>query len=325
MRLLVLVTGDRIGDALLKWPVITGLKMSAPNIHLTWIAARRASVFCGPLAELASGVIDNAVEKAGIGISWGELLRSPPPYHADVVISTEPKIRHAILDKRIPHSVFISPAAKFIFSDKKPSSMSAGAVSVQARLQQLFELAIGKPISLHHAVSLPAGLLEQAAEILPHGKTYVGFSPGAGGQSKRWPAERFIEVAKAQQREGRTPVFFLGPEEAHMLEEIKNVVPTAIFPEYDAGGSRIGGVLLSIALAARMRCSVANDSGGGHILAAGGQPLVSLYGHTSAHKFRPQYGKHIALSASDFGSSEDMTAIPVHEVDKAIDDELRTC
>ena len=324
MQLLVLVTGDRIGDALLKWPVIAGLKRAAPHVRLTWVAARRTSVFCGPLAELANGVIDKAVEKAGIGVSWREIFQPPPPYSADVVVSTEPKIRHAILDKRITHTTFISPAAKFIFSDIKPTIVTEATDSVQARLQQLFELAIGKPIRAHHEIPLSISLREQAAQILPAEKTYVGFCPGAGGQSKRWPIENFLATAKAQQRQGRTPVFFLGPEEVHLFREIRNVLPEAIFPEYDANGARISGVLLSIALAARMHCSVANDAGGGHILAAGGQPLVSLYGHTSATKFRPQYGKHIALSASDFGS-EEMAAIPAREVGATIDKVLSAC
>ena len=153
-RLLVLVTGDRIGDALLKWPVIAGLKRCQPDIALTWIAARRASVFCGPLAPLVDGVIDEVIQKAGVGISWLELLRPAPPYQADIVISSEPKIRNALLDKRIAHRKFISPAAKFFFSDVKPAFRDEIGTSVQQRLQRLFELAIGQTIEPIHHVPL---------------------------------------------------------------------------------------------------------------------------------------------------------------------------
>ena len=323
-RLLVLVTGDRIGDALLKWPIIAGLKRSRPGISLTWIAARRASVFCGPLAPLVDGVIDESIEKAGIGISWKEFLQPAPRYQADIVISTEPKIRNAILDRRITHRKFISPAANFFFSDVKPDSPAQIDDSVQRRLRRLFELAVGQTIEPVHHVPLSDKLISQATQLLPPGRTYVGFSPGAGGERKRWPLERFIQAAETQEKRGRIAVFFLGPEETHLLAEIKSALPHALLPEYDELGPRGGGVLLSIALARQLHCSVANDSGGGHILAAGGRPLISLYGHTSAAKFRPAYGKHYAISAAEFGS-EHMEAIEVETVTQAIDSMLALC
>ena len=314
---LVLVTGDRIGDALLKWPVISGLKRRAPELRITWIASRRASVFNGPLAELVKGTIDTTIEQAHIGLSWLELLRPAPPYQADIVVSTEPKLRHALLDRRIPHQRFISPAARFLLSDVKPVDASRRQVSVQDRLQELFELALGEPIELRHEVPITDTLLAQARQLLPPVREYIGLSPGAGGERKRWPLQRFIETAKTQQALGRTAVFFLGPEEAHLLGDIKAQLPTALFPEYDENQQRRGGAMLSIALAKQLLCAVANDSGGGHILAASGSPLVSLYGHTSAEKFKPRYGPHLAIAAKDFGSTE-MTAITVPSVTQGI-------
>ena len=322
--LLVLVTGDRIGDALLKWPIIAGLKHCVPETNITWIATRRASVFCGPLAGLVEGIIERPVEKAGIGLSWLELLKPVPPYSADIVISTEPKVRNAILDRRIPHQTFISPAAKFVFSDVKPPATLKTATSVQGRLQQLFELAVGQAIEPIHHIPLPDKLLSQAETLLPAGQTYIGFSPGAGGERKRWPLKNFLDAAKVQIQQNRVAVFFLGPEESHLLSEIKSALPGALFPEYDNGEKRSGGVLLSIALARQLHCSVANDSGGGHILAAGGRPLVSLYGHTSADKFRPSYGKHRAISAAEFGGMQ-MDVITVGAVTDAINSMLASC
>ena len=317
----MLVTGDRVGDALLKWPVISGLKHAFPNLDITWVAGRRASVFCGPLRELAKNTINTAIENANIGNSWLEMLREPPSLNADVVISTEPKMRNALLAKRIPHRRFVSPALNFRFSDVKPQQDQDPKRSVQDRLQQLFELAFEANIEPLHVVPVTQTLTSLAGELLPTDQVYIGFSPGAGGARKRWPLARFIDTAKAQSNRGRCPVFFLGPDEQRLLTEIKAAVPTAKFPEYDESHQRRGGVMLSIALAARMACSVANDSGGGHILAAGGRPLVSLYGHTSAMKFQPKYGPHIAINASQF-SSQSIDAIPVHAVLESIEQGL---
>ena len=106
-----------------------------------------------------------------------------------------------------------------------------------------------------------------------------------------------------------------------MYGEISSQLPDAIFPEFDENRRRRGGALLSIALARFLSVSVANDAGGGHLLAAGGQPLVTLYGHTSADKFKPAYGAHLAISASTF-NSDAMDAIPVDTVLEAIEQML---
>ena len=73
-----------------------------------------------------------------------------------------------------------------------------------------------------------------------------------------------------------------------------------------------------MALATRLAIGVANDAGGGHLLAAGGRPLVSLFGHTDPEKFRPPYGTRIAICARDYGGPE-MTRIPVGAVLAAVE------
>ena len=313
----VLVTGDRIGDALLKWPAILGLKAAVPDCHLTWVAGRRASAFRGPFSQLAAGTIDRVVDCAKVGVDWRELFYSRPEFSADIVIATEPKVRNALLARRIPHRKFISPAMKFLLSDIKPSAGYSPS-SVLERLQQLFELAIGSPIRPVHEVTLDDTLLNQAASVFVKDATYVGLSPGAGGKSKQWPLKNFIDTAVEQQKKGRIAAFFLGPEEEAMLSEISHHLPAAVFPEFDENYRRRGGALFSIALAKFMTVSVANDAGGGHLLSAGGQPLVTLYGHTSAEKFKPSYGRHFALNASTYNSQE-MDAIPTHDVLDAIE------
>jgi ADP-heptose:LPS heptosyltransferase len=75
---------------------------------------------------------------------------------------------------------------------------------------------------------------------------------------------------------------------------------------------------LTIALAARLRVAVSNDSGGGHLLAAGGVPLVSLWGPTVFEKAPPQTKILRTILARDFGGTA-MTLIPVDAVEAAIE------
>ena len=311
--MLVHVTGDRIGDALIKWPVIVALKDALPNHRLVWVAGRRTSVFKGALATLAADVIDEVVECANLGVSWAELLTPPRFGHYDIVVATEPKVRSALLVKRISHRLFISPAANFRFSDRQPLPGAPYPDSVYEQLRCLAELAAGRKLLINPIVTVGDANERLAKELLPDGKSYLGLAPGSAGASKRWPLQSYIDLAKVHCAKGLTPVFFLGPEEASMHEEIERALPQALFPEQVAGSKNSGGVLMSIALAQRIAVGVANDAGGGHLLAAGCRPLITLFGHTSEHKFKPPYGQRVAINAREYGGT-DMSLIPVDRV-----------
>lgn len=314
---LVHVTGDRIGDALIKWPVIVALKAALPHHRLVWLAGRRRSVFAGPLAALARGVIDEVRDAAGVGIAWSELLREAYPGAFNIVIASEPKLRTALILRRIRHQVFISPAFGFRLSDRRPAGAYPGSVYEQFRT--LASLAAARELEIDVDSALEPGEPHTsiAAALLPANAGYVGFAPGSAGARKRWPLERFIELARGQTAAGRTPVFFLGPEEQSMLAVLRDAVPLAEFPE-QAPAAAGHGPLLSIALARRLDGAVANDAGGGHLLAAGGRGLITLFGHTNPEKFKPPYGTRIAITASEFGGTT-MAAIPVSAVAAALE------
>lgn len=313
---LVHVSGDRVGDALLKLPAILAFRAARPETRLIWVTARRGSVFAGPLAPLVAGVIDEVHAVTGLGTRWLETLfpRLRAPFHC--VVATEQKLRNALALKRVPHRVFISPAASFLLSDRKPRPGDYGT-SMYTQFTQLMSLAAGQALLPLPQLKLPPELVADAASLLPEGPRYLGLVPGAGGASKRWPLERYIALAQAAGAQGLQPVFFLGPDELPLVPTLREACPSALFPEYTADGAPRGGALLTIALAERLTVGVANDSGGGHLLAAGGRPLVSLFGHTDAEKFRPPYGPRTVVRASDFGGPE-LTRIPLSAVLDAV-------
>lgn len=314
---LVHVSGDRVGDALLKLPALIAFRKACPQTRLVWVTARRGSIFAGPFAPLVAGVIDEIHPVTGLGTRWLEVLFPRLRARFDCVVATEQKLRNALALKRVPHRVFISPAADFRLSDRKPQAGEYGT-SVYAQFTCLLSLAAGHSLAPVPDIALPPALDAQAASLLPQGPSYVGLVPGAGGVSKRWPLERYIELAQWCVSRGLTPAFFLGPDELPWLPRLRDAVPGAVFPEYSPAGEALGGPLLTIALARRLTLGVANDAGGGHLLAAGGRPLISLFGHTDPEKFRPPYGPRIALRARDYGGTE-MSRIPLAAVCAAIE------
>jgi ADP-heptose:LPS heptosyltransferase len=308
---------DRIGDALIKLPTLLGLRQARPDIALTWATGTQASAYSKALAPLVGSVIREIHERTQLGTRWPARPHPLRARHFNCVIVSDKKIRSTLLLRTISHDRFIAPAVNFLFSDAKPSKPFGSTVAEQTLM--LFELAINALIQPETRLPIPNVERELAAQLLPADASYIGFAPGAGGSEKCWPLERFIDVARAQQLRGRVPVFFLGPMESHWLEAIRSELPTALFPEYSATGASLGGPILTIALASHLTASVANDAGAGHLLAAGGRPLVSLFGRTDPAKFAPPYNKRTIISARQFGSTL-VAAIPVGVVLQALDE-----
>ncbi len=303
---------DRLGDALIKLPAIIALKNQRPDVRLIWSTGRKPSVFKRGLAPLVTGLIDEIHEISGLGSSWSQIFRSASPHSYDCIIASEQTLRSTLALRRLSHKMFIAPMANFILSDIRATA-NFSQLPVYRQTQTLFELAIGELLRLPSTLTLPALYMELAAQLLPVGPEYIGFAPGAGGKEKCWPLNNYLEIARRQKAHHRVPVFFLGPDEHAWRQAIATGIPEAIFPEYSASGERLGGPLLTIALAQRLRASIANDSGAGHLLAAGGQPLISLFGRTNPRKFEPPFGSRHVLQPSAFGGTL-VTSIPLEEV-----------
>ena len=146
----------------------------------------------------------------------------------------------------------------------------------------------------------------------------MGLAPGAGKKSKCWPLDNFIAVARAQAEQGRVPVFLLGPQEQDWLQTLRRAAPDARFPDTSARGPQV-----VVALADRLAAAVANDSGTGHMLAAGGARLVSLVHRPhKARKFRPATPHLIQIQTQEYGS-DDIASIPIEAVLSALDEHIK--
>src|SRR5207237_4221350 len=101
---------------------------------------------------------------------------------------------------------------------------------------------------------------------------------------------------------------------------LREALPQARFPEQDntSFADDIRGPCLAPALGERLSVAVANCSGAGHLLAAGGAPMVSLFGPTRPEKYAPFARSLICLKAQDYGSDR-IDAIPLDVVAAAVE------
>jgi len=308
--ILVYSMGEVIGDGLIKLPFAAGLRRAFPDAHIAWAAAKGDTVYAGPLSGVVEGLIDEIVTAGPTGAGALDILPWVRPFGGrrfDLVIDTQENAARAAVVRRA-----VAKGGRLV----APSQAPAWPPSLADRLASLLDLASAgaKPAALQLA---DPDIVAAASGLLPNGRTYVGFAPGAGGADKRWPLENYIGLAKAQAARGRTPVFFLGPQETAARDAIAQAVPEALFPE-DAAPVALRGPRLVVALAGRLAAAVANDAGPGHMLAAGGAPLLSLQRDArKAAKFKPAAQRLELLTAQDYGDS--MAALPLDAAARALE------
>ena len=314
--ILIYAKAGAIGDCIMKLPFIGAVRHSFPDARITWLAGGH-SYFAGVLKTDLEGLLDEVLTHTGIAVRNSDLLTTWRPLEGrafDLIIDTQRNPFRTMVLRRIRHRVFISSAANYLLSDRRPPRPWKRPAALIDELLELVSLAAGKTARPAPKLLSSPQFLSAAETLLPAGPTYVGLAPGAGKKSKCWPLDNFIAVARAQAEQGRVPVFLLGPQEQDWLQTLRRAAPDARFPDTSAPGPQ-----LVVALADRLAAAVANDSGTGHMLAAGGARLVSLvHKPRKALKFRPATPHLIQIRAQEF-DSDDMASIPVEAVLSAIE------
>ncbi|MGE0653750.1 MAG: glycosyltransferase family 9 protein [Alphaproteobacteria bacterium] len=322
--LLVYTYEDTVGDGLVKLPFLRDLRARFPGTRITWCAGVGPTAYSGVLAPLTTGLLDEVMGEAGIGTGTAELFRLSRPLRGrrfDVVLDTQRAVVRTLCVRRIAHGCFVSGTAGFRFSDRRPPAGTPRPRHLIDTLAGLLDLIAPRPEAAEALpLAVPDACRETARAALPDGATYVGLAPGAGDPEKIWPLAGFIALAREQLEQGRVPVFFLGPGERGLLEDIRAAVPGARFPEWEGPeweGRGATGPIFAIALAERLTAAVANDSGTGHMLAAGGAPLVSLFSKHDPVKYAPRARRLAIVDSKSFGGT-DPARIPVDAVSRAL-------
>jgi len=146
-----------------------------------------------------------------------------------------------------------------------------------------------------------AALRERAGA--PDGR-FVAMVPGSVWATKRWPAERFAEVASRVASDPGLPVVLLGaPGERGLCEDVARTAGAGVTSL--AGETTLGEMAAVISAA---RFFVGNDSGPTHMAMALEVPTVALFGPTDPGQF--DFSRHAlvyrdeACSACSFYGGE---------------------
>ncbi|MBP8984811.1 MAG: lipopolysaccharide heptosyltransferase II [Syntrophobacterales bacterium] len=160
------------------------------------------------------------------------------------------------------------------------------------------------------------------------GRFLVGLAPGATyGPAKRWYPNRFARVADRLREEFNGETLLFGSKADHAVaEEVKK---HAAYPVINIAGQT--SLKEAIALIARCRLFISNDSGLMHVAGALGIPLVAVFGSTNPVTTSPVGEKSLIVTKrvscspclkekcdTDFRCMDLITADEVYEAAKGL-------
>ena len=256
-----------LGDLLTAIPALRALADAFPR-HPRLLAA---PAVLAPLAR-ASGTVDEVVPTDGLaeplhqrlhGAGLAVNLHGRGPESHDLLLAAEPRRLVAFTHPAVPAS---SQGPRW-----RPDEHE---VARWCRLLEESGIA-ADPGRLD--LELPPGPVPHGAA----GATLV--HPGAASPSRRWPPERFAEVARSELAAGRRVIVTGGPDEVDLAND---VAARAGLPSSAVHAGQ-GGVLTIGRLVAAADRVVCGDTGVAHLATALRTPSVVLFGPTSPALWGP--------------------------------------
>ncbi|WP_082965192.1 glycosyltransferase family 9 protein [Mycobacterium sp. ACS1612] len=267
-----------LGDLLTGVPALRGLRRAYPDARIVLAAPERFRQLA-----LASGAVDDVEPTPGLG----RLRPQPQPPALAVNL-------HGSGPESIADLVALRPRALLTHRHHAYSDLPGPPWRTEVhevdRWCGLLEWAgiACKPGDL--AISRPPGYPVRSGAVVIH--------PGAAYPARRWPAERFAQVAAVLRDMGHE-VLITG--DANEVDLAHSVAAGAGLPRTSVLAGTLG-LLELVALIADCRLLICGDTGVGHIATATGTPSVLLFGPTPPNRWGPRgAGPHIAVWAGDRG------------------------
>lgn len=326
-RNILVIDFGQLGDVVMSLPALRAIRERFPDARIT-VAAGKPGADVVDMSGYADEII--AVDRVALRDGFKPLsvlrifqvVRDVRRRHFDFVIDL-----HSLSETNLMG--FLSGAPKRLFSRRKGRSLDFLAnfrplppveETNRTRHQVDRYLDVLRPLGIEDAPRLTrlAGNPETDREVaaLLHkakadmGVPLVGLFPGAGHDSRRWPLERFAQLAETLDRsDGVRSIIFLGPEERTLISQIK-----ASFPSSSVVLDRLTIRQLAATLA-RLAVFVANDTGPMHIAAAVGVPVVLLLDRRAPETYIPlSDAKHVIYSAA----IPELSVADVYEATRAL-------
>lgn len=287
MEILLLHPGG-LGDVILSLPAVAVLREAFPAARITMAGNT------DHLVPVASGYAEKVISLAALPLH---------NLYSDAVLPDSDLCFWKSFDQIISWTGSGSP----VFAKKLKTLCPSARVepwrpeSREARhVSQIFVDSLGPDVAAGR-IAAPApvfirpGFYDRGIQWLSEegwqtGAPVLALHPGAGSQTKRWPLNRFVSLARHFASAARGKILIIeGPAEAGLAAAFREGLPE---------GRLITAKALPLDLLAAILSKAdrfaGNDSGIAHLAAALGVPSVVLFGPTSPRHWAP-LGSHVKI------------------------------
>ena len=311
-RLLVVRLGA-MGDILHALPAITALRIAHPAWTIDWVVEPTwRSLLAATQSQGRDSGSDHSmqplVDRIHIASSkqWRKtplsgktrreinaLRRALKSQRYDAVLDLQGAVRSAVIARMAASRRFIGESnpreriARWLFTERIGTHT---AHVIEQDLELASAVAADTLAPVPPWLPMDPDAERWAAEQLHPGEPVVLINPGAGWGAKRWPVERYAEVARALLNQGLRVLVNAGPGELALAD--------TIIKKTGGGASLLlCSVEQLIAITRRISLAIAGDTGPLHLACALGRPVVGIYGPTDPSRNGP-YGTRFKVLRS---------------------------
>lgn len=325
---ILIVRLSAMGDVIHTLPAVHFLRQAFPHAHLGWLVEERwAELLCAagsgrrgsrselrPLVDQVHTVDLKAWGKSPFSIStlqrivkvWNDVRGA----RYDIAIDVQGAIRSAVLARW--------SGARTIYGSGEPRESPASlwyTRKVVPRGRHVIEQNLSVTAALADddrgpwipdiRCDFPRD--EEVAQRIDRQLAESGIgkfailNPGAGWGAKRWPVQRYGEVARGLASRGLCSIVNYGPGEEALAEEVGSA---------SDGSARVMSCTITelIALTRRASLFIGGDTGPLHLAAALGIPAVGIYGPTDPARNGPYGKRNVVLRSAESVTSHARSA-----------------
>lgn len=280
-----------IGDAVMAIPTLSALRARFPESRITLLAKPQvAALFEHHPVIDRLWVYESPGRHAGLAGLW-RLVRSIREGRFDLAFLLQNAFEAALITAAagIPERVGYAADGRRFLLTKSLDKKSAPFHQREAYLHLMNWVGLKNEFERRPFLVITEKERQSAADLLlaegiARWEPVIGINPGAAyGSSKRWDAARFAAAAdRLLERYPARAVIFGGPAEVAIAEEVRRNMK---HPAVIVAGKTT--VRMMMALIARCRLFITNDSGPMHIASALGVPVVAVFGPTNPDATSP--------------------------------------
>jgi heptosyltransferase I len=289
-----------LGDIIPAVPAAAALRAAFPASRIDWLVDARHRAMIDLVTVVNHAVV---LERPSIR-GWMDVAGRMRQVRYDVAIDLQGLLKSALLARAsgAPRVLGFSiwhlreKTARPFYSETSRDDMRGGKPDhvIHKNLGLLRALGLTDPRIRFPLADVESRALADIRTTLGGDRPFVLINPGAAWPNKRWPPERYGEVAAFLRDVRGLPSFVLwGPGEQGLAGAVV---------ETSAGAARVApatGLKDLLALSRAASLMISGDTGPLHIAAAAGTPTVSLFGPTDPHRNGPWSSDDVAISRFD--------------------------